>query len=222
MKKALFLFTMCCNNYLASEETTILLIRHGETDWNAKGLIQGHTNIPLNEQGLYQASCLADVLQKEHSDISVIFSSDLDRAYATAQQTALKFGLEIEKRSTLREIHYGKAEGLSFDEKRALYGAEEVMLDKEYVSRQQRWDHSGIPEAESLNQLLYRIKQDLEWMASQYPGKKIAVFTHGRVIKTLISDSLDADYPDGISNCAIAQFAYSSEDSKQLKFISLD
>src|SRR5476649_649590 len=105
-----------------SKATEILLIRHGETEWNAKGLVQGHTNIPLNDHGIKQAKDLAEKLLLSHPEITAIYSSDLDRAYTTALISAERLNLSVKsKHFHLREIKYGEAEGISHDEKRARF-----------------------------------------------------------------------------------------------------
>src|ERR1044071_3382976 len=76
-----------------SEETILILIRHGQTDWNAENRVQGQANSPLNELGRLQAKELSEKLVFEHSDISAVYSSDLDRAYDTAKETADRFNL---------------------------------------------------------------------------------------------------------------------------------
>ncbi|HEX4323772.1 MAG TPA: histidine phosphatase family protein [Gaiellaceae bacterium] len=91
--------------------TTLLLVRHGETDWNAEGRLQGHTDRPLSDFGRRQAQKLAAELQGE--ELEAIYSSDLARARETAEIVAERLGLQVELDSDLREKDWGTWEGLT-------------------------------------------------------------------------------------------------------------
>ena len=90
--------------------TEILVIRHGETDWNIDKRLQGHIDIPLNEAGRRQVAALGEVLADE--GIDAVFPSDLQRARATAQAVADAAGLPVGIDAGLRERCYGAFEGL--------------------------------------------------------------------------------------------------------------
>jgi len=94
--------------------TRVLVIRHGETAWNRESRIQGHIDIPLNDQGRWQAERLAQALADE--PLAAIYSSDLQRAFDTAQAIAEATGLDVVADETLRERHFGDMEGLTHDE----------------------------------------------------------------------------------------------------------
>ncbi len=81
--------------------TQVFTIRHGETPWNAEGRLQGHANIPLAPKGLAQAQALAQSL-KNH-EFTAIYSSDLDRAFQTAECIALHHNIPIKIDARLRE-----------------------------------------------------------------------------------------------------------------------
>jgi len=89
----------------------ILLARHGETDWNLGRRVQGHTDIPLNANGIAQAQALADELAAE--PIVAIYSSDLERARDTAAAVAARHGLLVAVDPDLREKNFGRWEGLT-------------------------------------------------------------------------------------------------------------
>ena len=91
--------------------TTILLARHGETDWNLERRVQGHTDRPLNESGRAQALALADRLSTESLD--AVYSSDLARARETAAVIAARHGLDVIETSDLREKDFGSWEGMT-------------------------------------------------------------------------------------------------------------
>ena len=90
--------------------TTLLLVRHGETDWNADGRLQGHTDRPLSEFGRLQAQRLAEELEGEQ--LEAIYSSDLARARETAEIVSERLGLPVELNPDLREKDWGNWEGL--------------------------------------------------------------------------------------------------------------
>ena len=95
--------------------TTLLLVRHGETDWNAEGKLQGHTDRPLNDYGRRQAQILADRLAKEKID--AVYASDLCRARETAEILGERLGLAVGVDPDLREKNWGSWEGLTSDER---------------------------------------------------------------------------------------------------------
>ena len=89
--------------------TRVLAVRHGETDWNAALRIQGHTDIALNERGRWQAAQLARALADE--ELHAVYSSDLQRAHATAHAVAVNAGLAVQHDLGLRERGFGDFEG---------------------------------------------------------------------------------------------------------------
>lgn len=101
------------------ESTRILLVRHGETDWNAAGRIQGHSDTPLNAAGRLQARRAAQRLARE--PIRALYSSDLARAFETATIIGVPLGLTVVVSPQLRERRYGEWEGLTSAEIQAHY-----------------------------------------------------------------------------------------------------
>nr|GMD94657.1 phosphoglycerate mutase-like protein 4 isoform X1 [Ipomoea batatas] len=103
-------------NIVSLNCTEIIVIRHGETEWNAEGRIQGHLDVELNDIGRQQAHAVADRLSREPK-ISVVYSSDLKRAFETAETIASSCGvLEVVKDPELRERHLGDIQGLTVSE----------------------------------------------------------------------------------------------------------
>jgi probable phosphoglycerate mutase len=95
----------------------VLLWRHGQTDWNMVNRFQGHSDIPLNEVGRYQAQHAAEILAGMNP--TAIISSDLGRAFETAQALAKLVGLTVSKHENLRETNGGLWEGKTGAENRA-------------------------------------------------------------------------------------------------------
>jgi 2,3-bisphosphoglycerate-dependent phosphoglycerate mutase len=96
--------------------TTLLIVRHGETDWNAQHRWQGHADVPLNDRGRAQAFALAEELANESVD--VIYTSDLSRARDTADIVGSRLGVPILILADLREIDVGPIEGMTAEEAR--------------------------------------------------------------------------------------------------------
>lgn len=114
--------------------TTLLLVRHGETDWNAEGRLQGHTDRPLSDYGRRQAQQLAEELERE--EIDAIYSSDLARARETAQIVGERLALPVELDPELREKDWGTWEGLTAVERdRVEFAGESTEAHQERMLR---------------------------------------------------------------------------------------
>ncbi|XP_042974362.1 phosphoglycerate mutase-like protein 4 isoform X3 [Carya illinoinensis] len=157
----------------------IIVVRHGETDWNADGRIQGHLDVELNDTGRQQAATVADRLSREPS-ISVVYSSDLKRALETAQIIAAGCGAqEVIKEPDLWERHLGDLQGLVLREAAKLSPkAYQAFLN-------QRTDQEIPGGGESLDQLYERCTSSLERIGKKHRGERVIVVTHGGVIRTL-------------------------------------
>jgi 2,3-bisphosphoglycerate-dependent phosphoglycerate mutase len=162
------------------EPTRILAIRHGETAWNVDVRIQGNTDIALNARGRDQALRLGAAVGRSHEGepISAIYSSDLARAFDTAQAVANHVGLAVQCDVGLRERGFGIFEGQTFDE---------VMQTRpEDAKRWRLREPDYCPEGgESLSQFRTRILSCVEALAVQHPGEQIAVVAHGGVMDVL-------------------------------------
>jgi len=207
----------------ANDESILLLIRHGQTDWNIDGRAQGHTDNSLNERGIAQAEILAEKLASHHSDITALYSSDLSRAFVTAQMVGEKLRLQIEKREQLRERNNGAAEGLTVEEERVFYGTSEEILNELFPQCQERWNYTSIPDAETYNELLQRVKNELVKIAAKHPGKKVAVIAHGEILGIFVSYLLGKEKLLHLPNCSIIKVLYSPEDQEQpFKFVDIE
>jgi broad specificity phosphatase PhoE len=97
----------------------LMLVRHGESEWNAQRRYQGQSDVPLSALGRRQVELIAEQLAGDKID--AIYASDLVRAWQTASAIAEKIGLEISPEPRLRELKFGILEGLTFDEAQAQY-----------------------------------------------------------------------------------------------------
>jgi broad specificity phosphatase PhoE len=158
--------------------TTFYLVRHGQTEWNVKDLLQGTSDSPLTEKGLNDAKNAAKNLKKIKFDLA--FSSDLLRAKKTAEIIALEHKLEVETNILLRERYFGHLEGKPNDEYRKWVKAFTDLTDKE------RFTAKISPNIESDEEIATRLLKFIREIAIGYPGKKILAVSHGGIIKTLL------------------------------------
>ena len=185
--------------------TTILLIRHGETAWNAERRLQGHTDIALNDAGLRQAAALAQALSDERID--AVIASDLLRAHQTAQAVAGRQGLAVQVDAGLRERCYGGFEGMCYSEIAQRYPAH-------YAAWQARDADAVMPPgertAESFRQFYERSVAAVMYWAGQHQGKTIALVAHGGVLECVRRAAsampLDTARTFAIHNASINRF----------------
>lgn len=153
--------------------TRFILIRHGETEWNAVNREMGQLDSPLTAQGLSQAERLADRLAGVRFD--ALYSSDLGRAAQTAQAIARKCACEIVYDVRLRERHMGIFQGLTPAES-------EVRFPRERAAYHQKDANYVIPQGESAEQRLQRTVACLEELARRHAGKTVVIITHGGIL----------------------------------------
>jgi probable phosphoglycerate mutase len=158
--------------------TNIILIRHGETAWNAERRLQGHIDIALNPEGQRQAAALAAALAGEHID--AIVASDLQRALQTAQAVAGSRGLPVHTDPALRERCYGGFEGLLYAEIEQRFPAEFARWQARDVDALMP---SGARSAETFRQFYTRSVEAILGWAAAYPGQSIVLVAHGGVLE---------------------------------------
>lgn len=178
-------------------DTNFGLFRHGQTDWNVNFLLQGVTDIPMNETGIEQVKLAAKAMQKDDWDL--ILTSPLGRARQTAEIISDHFGFdEIVEQELLIERSFGEAEGLSHEQWREKYSN----LDE-------------IPGGESRTQLAIRSQLLLDTVAKQFEGKRVLAVSHGALIRTVIAIASENQLPrDGerLGNASLNIIGH--EDSK--------
>jgi len=161
---------------------TIYLARHGETEWNLKRLLQGHTDSPLTRQGVRQAKSLAKSLRRVN--FSAIYSSDSGRAYRTASFVALNQQLTVVATKLLRERYFGRYEGKP-------WRYFQTQLDRLLQSRQELVnppDRNPLvdPTIESEDALTSRLILFLRQTSLNHLNQNILIVSHGGSIRTIL------------------------------------
>ena len=152
--------------------TELLLVRHGETDWNRDRRFQGHADPPLNEMGREQAHALAAELAGER--IELVYTSDLCRARETAEIVAASLGADLVALRDLREIDVGEWEGLTWPE-----------IEERYPEGARAWHEQGFgwEAGETYDELGERVVAALRRIAADHPEQRVLVVGHGGTIR---------------------------------------
>lgn len=162
-----------------SDLCTIYFVRHGETDWNVQGRMQGHTDIPLNAIGEVQAHELREKFQDVRFD--AVFSSDLQRARRTAEIILLDCNLVIQTTKALRERSYGEFEGRTKEETQVIINN---LLSK--LTDEEKKSAKLFPEQENDEEVASRVVTFLREIAIVNSGKNILFVSHGGVVRELL------------------------------------
>jgi broad specificity phosphatase PhoE len=154
--------------------TELLLVRHGETDWNRDQRFQGHADPPLNDTGRAQARALANDLAAERID--AIYTSDLARARETAELIAERAGVPFVLEPQLREVDVGEWQGLTHAE-----------IDERFPEGRRNWHERGHgwERGETYEQLAERVLEALERIVHRHPGERVVVVGHGGTIRAV-------------------------------------
>lgn len=156
--------------------TRICLVRHGETEWNAERRIQGQIDIGLNETGRRQAVAAGRWLKR--AGIVALYSSDLKRAWTTAESIGAEIGLVPKAVPEMRERRYGVFEGLTYDEARERY-------PDGYGAFEGRNADYAFENGESLTAMFVRVTDRLKAIAAGHAGQSVAVVLHGGVLDVI-------------------------------------
>jgi broad specificity phosphatase PhoE len=183
------------------ESTKLLLVRHGETDWNRDGRWQGGSDTHLNDLGREQAHALAHQLD---GSIDVLYSSDLARARETAEIVASKLGLDVRVDPRLRERSFGSWEGLTTPE-----------IEERFAESHRRWqsgEGAGADDAEAFEDFFARVTEFLADVLRLHPGQEVLVISHGGSIRVIHALAAGVDYVrdhrliPGVPNCSVARY----------------
>ena len=158
-------------------DTNFGLFRHGQTDWNINFLLQGVTDIPMNETGVEQVKLAAKAMRRDDWDL--ILTSPLGRARQTAEIISDQLGFDtVVEQELLIERSFGEAEGLSHEQWRQKYSN----LDQ-------------IPGGESRTELALRSQLLLDTISKQFAGRRVLAVSHGALIRTVIAIASENELP---------------------------
>ncbi len=159
--------------------TRVLLIRHGETAWNATWRWQGHAPVPLNETGLAQSVALGRYLAAHGYALDALYSSDLPRAMQTAEAVAGPQGLAVQREPRLREVDLGEWQGLTREEA-AAWDAENwarYTADRRNVP---------VPGGESRQAVQVRARAAFDAITARHAGQAVGIVSHGGTLGMLL------------------------------------
>jgi len=181
--------------------TTIVLVRHGETDWNRDNRFQGHADPPLNESGHAQALTLARSLAVRPD---AVYSSPLARALETAEIVGDELGLEVQLDDDLREVDVGSWSGLTRTE-----------VEERFPAGYRRWLEygHGWEDGETYEALGERVLAGVHRIADMHPRERVLAVTHGGPIRSVLAAAAGVPLGEArrsihvLGNCAAVVFA---------------
>lgn len=183
----------------------LFLVRHAETEWNELRRYQGHMDIALSPRGLEQVSLLASRLASQ--DISAIYSSDLSRAYSTAEGIAKDHGLKVKALEALREVNVGAWEGLSIEE-----------IRERHPDIFERWRkdsaHVPFPGGESYLDVKRRVMPVIKDIVRRHSDQRAVIVSHSGPLKVIVCTLLGLDlnerYRFNLSNASLSLVSFSN------------
>jgi len=186
------------------KQTIVYLVRHGESESNRQGIISGHSDYDLTEQGKEQVQETKHVLRSVRFD--EVYSSDLTRALQTAE---ILYGKPVEttnRMHTLRERDFGSLDG----KPQHIY--KQYSLQKQKMTEEQSWAYKHVHDMENDNELASRFLPAVEKIARHNLGKTVLIAAHGSAIRTVIMKITGYTYkelPSGsFGNAAYAELRY--------------
>ncbi|MBB5335020.1 alpha-ribazole phosphatase [Pectinatus brassicae] len=189
--------------------TKIILIRHGQTTWNIEGRFQGQSDVELMPEGIEQAQKLADSFPL--TTLDAVYCSDLKRTRCTAKIIADKFNLPLNTTAQLREMNFGKWEGMFFDDinKKWPNAINNFFADPLSIT---------IPDGETFSQVQNRAIDAIDNIISNNSGNTIAIVAHGAINRTILSYAANIPFNHiwsvAQSNTAYNIFSYDDEYKK--------
>ena len=185
--------------------TTILLARHGETEWNATHRWQGFTGPPSNKLGRQQAQDLANKLSS--LSIDAVYSSDTVRAVETAEAVAARLNLKVQQDPRLREVNFGEWEGLTRQE-----------INERYSGAFKEWDTCKLAAptgGETDLEMADRVLEALHEIAERHEGEQVLVVTSGGPLRAVQAHAHGIDQ-------AIARLHFERQDNCAVVECSID
>ncbi|MGE5086250.1 MAG: histidine phosphatase family protein [Bacillota bacterium] len=186
---------------------TIYLFRHGQTDWNLARRMQGHTDIPLNEEGCRQAATLQEFFK--NNPVELMVSSDLTRAKQTAEIANTYLQAQHILNSDFREVFLGDIEGLTQDEIIARYGEDQWLKWTSHESKNFSFTYQN---GESALSAIERFQKGLTQLCLNSKEERIGVCTHGLMMRRFLH-SLRPDLKEAIPipNCVVYTIQWSRD-----------
>jgi broad specificity phosphatase PhoE len=177
-------------------ETVLGLLRHGQTDWNVEMRLQGISDIPLNAAGRIQVELASPKITTQSWD--VILTSPLSRAVETAEIVRRSAShLDVLPLELLVERSFGVAEGLTYEEWREQFGVT-----------------AHADGSETIDALTLRVRNLLDHIASEYPGKRVLAVSHGAFIRRVINVVSGGEFPregERFGNASLSKIVYRAE-----------
>ena len=182
--------------------TTIVLVRHGETDWNRENRFQGHANPRLNDAGREQARTLAEELGSE--TFAAVYTSPLRRAAETAAIIGTELGFPPVENASLMEVDVGSWSGLTRTEVMARF--------PDGFARWLEYGH-GWEDGETYDELGERVVAGLSSIGANHPNEAVVAVTHGGPIRSALAAAKGIPFDDArraidvVGNCAVIRLA---------------
>ena len=187
------------------QTTRLCIVRHGETDWNAERRLQGQADIGLNATGRAQAQAIRTHLHTQR--FAAAYSSDLARAWRTAEIALAGTPLAVSPAPTFRERDYGRYQGLTATDAARDHPAM-------HASHQARDIHYDYENGESLVAFAARVTAGMQALTERHAGEQVLVFTHGGVLDIIYrmatQRGLDSPRDFSIPNAALNWLEYAS------------
>ncbi len=156
----------------------LILVRHGQTEWNSGGRYQGQSNVALSDTGRKQARFLAERFPVKQLD--AIYTSDLDRAKETAECVGERLGVPVYPEEAFRELSFGDWEGLTYQQISSRWPEE---ANKLFTAP----DELVIPHGETFQELQKRALDKIHLLYKKHIDQTVAVFAHGAINKTILA-----------------------------------
>jgi broad specificity phosphatase PhoE len=171
---------------MSSDSLRFYIVRHGVTAWNRAWRMQGHTDVPLDAEGVEQARRIAERLAAETRPPQAVWSSDLSRARQTAEAIAAPLGLAVQTTPLLRETMLGEWEGLTRAEIEARGDSEQLAR---YLQDSIRHRPPGGETLEAAWERMVRVVTEIR---RQHPQGQVAIVGHGGSLRVLLCEALEA------------------------------
>lgn len=179
------------------------IVRHGQTEWNKRGILQGQMDSPLTEKGLLQAAERSKTFK--NIKFASAFSSDLFRCQKTAEIIATEHDLAITTSKLLRERTFGSYEGRKASEWKL--ELKRLLETYEDLSEEERFVYKAKPDVESDEEIVGRMLTFIRETAVGYPGKNVLVVSHGGILRATLVKLGFGTYQE-LSHGAIENLGY--------------